>query len=289
MMAVCILIAFSLSNWLTEFFGLYILYFVLECWAVTGWNLLCAYMAASIPYANAAFNIHYFWGILLAGWYITDSFLFARPGGSLFKYLLVWTAYPRGVFIPIIRHEWLGQEVFCLESEKFIFDLTGISVGGMSDASLTLTKSVINNKTIVDTIDSFKRWQYATEAQNTTVKQLYTLAGKLYNAIAAQTILANVTTLPAPANVTQLLGVVSAEVGRQALALGSYAQVNVADTKVLTATVSGLLQASSMIGFGDVLNKNPIPGAPTCFYNTGYDFLLNGVALALTETRTYDN
>ncbi|KAJ3338503.1 ATP-binding cassette sub- G member 5 [Gonapodya sp. JEL0774] len=310
MMAICVLIAFSLSNWLTEFFGLYILYFVLECWAVTGWNLVCAYMAAvsarlsfvdtskshenccmkSIPYANAAFNIHYYWGILLAGWYITDTFLFSRPGGSLFQKFLVWTAYPRGVFIPIIRHEWLGQESYCKESEKFIFDLTGISYGGMGDAALTVTKSVINNKTIVDTINSFQRWQYATKAQNDTVKQLYTLAGNLYKALTSQAVLANITTpLPAPANVTQLFGLVSTEVTRQAVALGQYAVVNVADTKVLTATVTGLLTASSMIGFADFLYANPLNGSATCFYNTGRDFLLNGVSLALDETRTYEN
>ncbi|KAJ3327889.1 hypothetical protein HDU93_001775 [Gonapodya sp. JEL0774] len=250
-------------------------------------------MAGSIPYANAAFNVNYFWGILLAGWYISDDYLFSRPGGSLFKYFLIWTAYPRGVFIPIIRHEFLGQEQFCTEAEKFKFDLTGITIGGMSDASLTVTKSVINNKTIIDTINSFGKWQHATEAQNVTVKQLYSLATTFYNAYVSQTVLANVSAaaLPAPANLTKLVGVVSAEVGRAAVALGTYAMVNVADPKALSDTLTGLLTASSMIGFGDFLNvpANNLGPQPTCFYGTGYDFLLNGVNLALEETVTSAN
>ncbi|KXS21193.1 hypothetical protein M427DRAFT_51455 [Gonapodya prolifera JEL478] len=292
-MSVCVLVAMALTGWLTEFYGLYIFYFIVEAWAATGWNLVCAYMAASIPYANAAFNINYFWGILLAGWYLTDSFLYTRPGGSLFQYFLVWTAYPRGVFIPIIRHEFYGQTVFCKESENFVFDLGGITIAGTSDASLDITKSAINNQTIINTINTFKQWRFATEAQNATVKPLYTVASALYNALTAQTILANFTTvpLPAPANVTQTLGVIGAEFRRQAVAFATLAVVNASDTAALTTSLTKLLTANSMVAFGDLLNdpKNKLAGAPVCFYDGGYSFLLNGVGQVLENAITLPN
>jgi hypothetical protein len=88
-----------MSGWLGGNLGIYCGLAVPEAFASTGMNLICAYVAASIPYANAAFTVNFFYGILLSSvgnrtvcWhcvailiflpvfqlYIQDSFLFVR-------------------------------------------------------------------------------------------------------------------------------------------------------------------------------------------------------------------
>lgn len=46
--------------------GIYVGLAIPEAFASTGMNLICAYVAASIPYANAAFTVNFFYGILLS-------------------------------------------------------------------------------------------------------------------------------------------------------------------------------------------------------------------------------
>jgi hypothetical protein len=55
-------IMFPMSGWRADKIGNYIGYMVAEAFASTGLNLVCAYVAASIPYANACFTLHYFYG-----------------------------------------------------------------------------------------------------------------------------------------------------------------------------------------------------------------------------------
>jgi hypothetical protein len=62
-------IMFPMSGWRADKIGNYIGYMVCEAFSSTGLNLVCAYIAASIPYANATFTLHYFYGILLVGFW----------------------------------------------------------------------------------------------------------------------------------------------------------------------------------------------------------------------------
>jgi len=57
---------FPMSGWLGGNLGIYVGLAVPEAFASTGMNLICAYVAASIPYANAAFTVNFFYSILLS-------------------------------------------------------------------------------------------------------------------------------------------------------------------------------------------------------------------------------
>jgi hypothetical protein len=84
---------FPMSNWKLDRIGYYIAYMIMEVFSVTGINLLCAYIAASIPYANATFTVHYFFFLIMGGFYITDQFLFFRhPSVKIF---FQWFSYCR--------------------------------------------------------------------------------------------------------------------------------------------------------------------------------------------------
>ncbi len=117
---------FPMSGWRSDKIGNYIGYMVCEAFSSTGLNLVCAYIAASIPYANATFTLHYFYGILLGGYYITDVFLFFRHPSV--KVFWQWFSYDRMWFVPAMRDELYGQSLTCTPIEEFPFDLTGISV-----------------------------------------------------------------------------------------------------------------------------------------------------------------
>jgi hypothetical protein len=71
MTTIVAVIMFPMSTGRTDRLGYYVGYMICEAFASTGLNLVCAYIAASIPYANATFTLHYFYGILMGGYYIT--------------------------------------------------------------------------------------------------------------------------------------------------------------------------------------------------------------------------
>ncbi|KXS20280.1 P-loop containing nucleoside triphosphate hydrolase protein [Gonapodya prolifera JEL478] len=282
MMAICVVIAMSLSGWIVKFFGFHILYFILEAWSVAGWNLVCAYMSASIPYANAAFNLHYFWGILLAGFYLTDSFMYTRPGGNIFKYFLIWTSYDR---------PFENQTSRCDPGEQYDFDLTSITMGGMGDASLDLTRQAIKNQTIISLIDSLgssaygKGWIGTSASTNATIKPLYDLAYNVYVAVTANATLASIASPPAV-----LRDFVNTRISSSVSALASYAGIDGSNPGTLNDTVTKLLTASNMIAYSQSI-KLPgagLPPVPLCLANTGDDFLAN-FQLVMTETQTLAN
>jgi hypothetical protein len=58
-------IMFTMSNWISSNIGYYIAFMICEVFASTAINLMCAYIAASIPYANATFTLYYYYAILM--------------------------------------------------------------------------------------------------------------------------------------------------------------------------------------------------------------------------------
>jgi hypothetical protein len=58
-------IMFTMSNWISSNIGYYIAFMICEAFASTAINLTCAYIAASIPYANATFTLYYYYAILM--------------------------------------------------------------------------------------------------------------------------------------------------------------------------------------------------------------------------------
>jgi hypothetical protein len=53
-------------------------YMIPEAFATTAVNMACAYIAASIPYANAAFTLNFYYVVIMGGYYVSDAFLFVR-------------------------------------------------------------------------------------------------------------------------------------------------------------------------------------------------------------------
>ena len=88
MVMIVVLITLPMSGWDNRYLGQYVGLILAEAFPVTAVNLVCAYIAGSIPYANAAFNVHYFWGITLGGYYITDAFIFSSSPSV--KYFWAW-------------------------------------------------------------------------------------------------------------------------------------------------------------------------------------------------------
>ena len=64
---------FTMSAWRQDKVGYYIAYMIPEAFSSTGVNLLCSYIAASIPYAYAIFTVFYFYALLMGGYYITGK------------------------------------------------------------------------------------------------------------------------------------------------------------------------------------------------------------------------
>ncbi len=69
-------------------------YMIPEAFATTAVNMACAYIAASIPYANAAFTLQFYYVVIMGGYYISDQFLFVRhPTTRTFWQWLSWVLF----------------------------------------------------------------------------------------------------------------------------------------------------------------------------------------------------
>jgi hypothetical protein len=59
------LILFHMSNWAYPW--RYIGYMIPEAFTCTAINMVCAYIAASIPYANATFTVNFYFCLMIGG------------------------------------------------------------------------------------------------------------------------------------------------------------------------------------------------------------------------------
>ncbi|KAI9007677.1 hypothetical protein DFJ74DRAFT_711926 [Hyaloraphidium curvatum] len=264
-------IMFPMSGWLPNRIGYYIAYMICEAFASTGLNLVCAYAAASIPYANATFTLHYFYGILLGGYYITDIFLFTRhPSVEAFWQ---WFSYDRLWFVPTMREELYGQNLTCLETEKFPFDVTGMSVRGIGGAAKNVTTQAVSaNPSLVAAMNSFGLWQDASADVNATVNSLYRTSNTLQN---LQTSRAAAVANSSPQAVIDNLDSLTS-VARAAFA--SAVNIPVTNEAALSTALTQANEGSYYLGFANFLAANPLPSAMTCFYADGEAYIVNALA-----------
>lgn len=263
---------FHMSNWVSGNIGYYIGYMIAEAFSSTAINMVCAYIAASIPYANATFTLHYYYAILMGSYYITDSFLFTRhPSVRTFWQ---WFSYTRMWMVPAMRIEVYGQPIYCLEREKFPFDSTGISVRGIGGAAKNLTSTAATaNTNIVSQLNSFDIWQNAAASVNETVNSLYSAAYNLDSLQKARAAAAIAGSAPAVlSNLDSMLGVAT-------VAFSSAVQIPATSTEQVNLALNQTVRAASMLGFANYLAANPLPPAMTCFYSEGEQYLASALAM----------
>lgn len=263
---------FSMSNWVSTNIGWYIAYMIPEAFASTAINMVCAYIAASVPYANAIFTLHYYYAILMGAFYITDSFLYVRHPSA--KVFWQWFSYCRMWFIPSIRIEAYGQPIYCLERERFPFDTTGITLRGVGGAVKNLTmQAVANNPTMVSALNSFDIWQNAPAEVNATVNSLYLSANNLNNLQKSRN------TAIAANNPEPVIGNINSMVAVATAAFGAAVGIAPTATEEINQALNQTVRAASMAGFANYLAANPLPPAMTCFYTEGEQYLANAIAL----------
>ncbi|KAI9006389.1 hypothetical protein DFJ74DRAFT_389544 [Hyaloraphidium curvatum] len=271
-MSVAIGIMLPMSGWLSSNIGRYIGYMICEAFASTAINMLCAYAAASIPYANSLFTLHYYYSILLGAWYITDQFLFFRHPSV--KAFWQWFSYTRLWFVTSIRDEFSGQPCTCNADEAFSFDLTGINVRSVGGAAKNYTlQAGANSPSIVGALNSFGLWSDAPAAVNSSINQFWQTALGVQTLEGALLIARGANNPPSVINNLQTIATV---------ARGLYAQaagIPPTDAAAVNRSIELSAAAASMMGYANFLAANPIPNSPpTCFYPNGDAVLQNYVA-----------
>jgi hypothetical protein len=269
-------IMFTMSNWVYP--GRYIGYMIPEAFATTAINMVCAYIAASIPYANggitrfavcclmhfshilpppATFTVNFYFCLMIGGFYITDQALFLRH--PTVRTFWQWFSWARMLYLPMMRDECVGQPLFCLDRERVPFDTTGINVRGLGGAAKNLTiQAGANNPTLVQALNTFDIWENAGAEVNATVSSLYRTARALNSVQLAsgQAVVAG-----NPASTLDNLATMTA-VARAAF--GAAVNIPVSDNDRLQASLNDTLKAASFLGFADYLVANPVPMTFTC-------------------------
>ncbi|KAI9026198.1 hypothetical protein DFJ74DRAFT_766568 [Hyaloraphidium curvatum] len=257
-------IMFSMSNWV--YTGRYIGYMIPEAFASTAINMVCAYVAASIPYANAIFTLHYYYAILLGAFYITDQFLFVRHPSV--KAFWQWFSYVRLWFVPTMRDECVGQPLFCLDRELFPFDTTGISSRGIGGAAKNLTTlAVASSPALVQTMNSFDIWPNAGAEANATIFSLYrnAIALSALQKARAQAAVQN-NAAPVLQNLDEMTALATA-------GFSAATNIPVSNTDGLTLALNQTVRAASLLGFANYLVANPLPPTLTCFSQNGEQYV----------------
>ncbi|KAI9024560.1 hypothetical protein DFJ74DRAFT_705299 [Hyaloraphidium curvatum] len=270
-MAIVGAIMFTMSNW--AYPGRYIGYMIPEAFSVTALNMLCAYVAASIPYANAAFTLHFYYALIVGGYYITDQFLFMRHPSV--KVFWQWFSYARVLYLPMIRDELVGQPLYCASNnERFPFETTSIAVQGLGGAAKNLTATAAAaNPSIVQALNSFDVWRNADASVNETVFSLYRTARALNS---YQTARASAVTAGNPASTIENL---DSLVATARAAFSAAVAIPVSSEDALQTSLNQTVRAAALMGFGNYLVANPLPITYVCAINSGEEYAANILAL----------
>jgi hypothetical protein len=137
-MIICVLIFFGMAGWKPYNLGLNCALIFFECMAVTGFNLLCACIAPSIPYANAAFNLHYWYALVFGGYYVTDNFIAGNCGSACTNFFM-WISYARNFIKPALRAEMSGEKLNCTRAELLPVNMEALTVRAMQAGQANLT------------------------------------------------------------------------------------------------------------------------------------------------------
>jgi len=137
-MICCLLVFFGMSGWKPWNLGLDVALLFFEVMAVTGFNLLCACIAPSIPYANAAFNLHYWYALVFGGYYVTDNFIAGNCGTACTSFFM-WISYARNFIKPVLRAEMAGERLNCTRAELLPVNMESLTARAMQAGQKNLT------------------------------------------------------------------------------------------------------------------------------------------------------
>jgi len=253
----------------------YVFTLYLEAICVTSLNMICAYIAGSIPYANAAFTIHYFFFLFWTSTYVPDSFIFPRSPSV--KYFWSWLSYDRLWFYPVMRDEYINHPVNCTPNELVPLDVNTALYYGLGDAGVNMSvTAVAGNTALYNSLTGITHLQFATAAQNASLAQLTTLASNVNNAATA---LAAATTLSAAAQAyiaTQLTTAIGA--------YATFAGISPNNTAAVTQSVGLALEGASNIGFSELLVAVPVAAIPSCLITDGVSALQAIVGMVIYTT-----
>ncbi|KAI9005695.1 hypothetical protein DFJ74DRAFT_646773 [Hyaloraphidium curvatum] len=265
-------IMFSMSGWIKSNIGMYLGFGVAVTFGSTGMNLLCAYCAASIPYANAAFTLNFFYSLALSSIYCTDAFLFPRSPSA--REFFSWFSYARSFIVPVVRHEALDEPLSCTQTDdpqtSLIkpLDLGGTALTGYYGAAKNLTaQAAAGNPTIVQTLNSFGSFPQATAEQNATINSFWNSGTTLKN---AQTSLA---AAQAANNAADVISNLQSIVAAATAVFAAAANIPASNTAAINQALNQTVTAKSIMNMATELVANPLPGFTPCVFDTGEGFL----------------
>jgi hypothetical protein len=176
-------------------------------------------------------------------------------------------------FVPTMRDELYGQELFCTEIEEFPFDLTGISNRGLGGAAKNYTTAAVQgNPSLVAAMNSFDIWENASADVNATVNSLYQNAINLDNLRQARN--AAVTAGSVDAVISNL----NDQIAVSTAAFGAATGIAPTNVAAIDSALTQTVEAAAFFGFSNYLVANPLPSAMTCFYADGEAYIINALA-----------
>ncbi|TPX32376.1 hypothetical protein SmJEL517_g04535 [Synchytrium microbalum] len=121
---------------------------VLQVFACTGYNIMCTNLSPSIPYANAFFNLLYYYSLIFDAYYVTDTFLFNSCSSC--QNFWAWLGYGRSLWLASVRKEYVGYSLTCTQAEKLPINLEGLTKTAIANATVTLSLQLASgNKTLL--------------------------------------------------------------------------------------------------------------------------------------------
>ncbi|KAI9008474.1 hypothetical protein DFJ74DRAFT_772890 [Hyaloraphidium curvatum] len=258
-------IVFSMAGFLHP--GRYVGYMIPEAFATTAVNMLCAYVAASIPYANATFTLQFYYSLILGGMYVSDAFLFARHPTT--RTFWQWLSWARMMFVPMMRDEFVGQPLSCAtNSERFPFEVTSISVSGLGGAAKNLTAlAAAGNASLVAALNSFGIWRDAGLAVNDTLFGLYRDARRLANLRTARAAAASA------GNPNSTLSSLYGLIADASSAFSSAVGIPTSSVTAFDESLNRTVRASALMGLANHLIANPLPITYVCSLSSGEEFV----------------
>ncbi|TPX32917.1 hypothetical protein SmJEL517_g04083 [Synchytrium microbalum] len=229
----------------------------LEAMCVSSLNMICAYIAGSIPYANAAFTIHYFFFLFWTSIYCPDDFIL--PRSSPVKYFFAWLSYDRLWFYPLMRNEYLGHPVTCSKDELIPLDVNTALYQGLGDTALAM--SITAAPSLNASLSPLKHIVFATTAQNASLAQLFTLAANVKGATAASNAAAGLSATTQTYATNYLNTALSA--------YATYAGLDATNTPAVVQSVALASTAQSELALAARLIAAPVPTVDSCLITDG--------------------
>ncbi|TPX37234.1 hypothetical protein SmJEL517_g00984 [Synchytrium microbalum] len=244
----------------------------LEAMCVSSLNMICAYVAGSIPYANAAFTIHYFFFLFWTSTYCPDSFIL--PRSSPVKYFFAWLSYDRLWFYPLMRNEYLGHSVTCAKDELIPLDVNTALYQGLGDT--TMAMAIKAAPALNSTIAPLKHIAFATSAQNDSLTQLFTLAANVNSASAASAAAASLS--------AATKDYITGQYANDLKAYAQYAGLDAYNGTAVTQSVALAIDAQSNLALATRLVAAPVPTIDSCLITDGESGLAAIVGMVLYTT-----